>query len=364
MKNLKCLIILLPTILSSCIDDEDWYRLNRFTPPPIQQEGLFIVNEGNFTYDNASLSYYDIDAQEVYNQVFLGTNEIPLGDVAHSMTIRDSLGYIVVNNSGKIYVIHTRSFEYMGKITGLTSPRYIHFVSDRKAYVSDLYARSIAIVDPHLLEITGSIDVRNPDSGFGQHPTEQMVQYQNYVFTNCWSHDNKILVIDTETDELVDSIRVIHQPVSMVLDRYDKLWVLSDGGFPGSPSGEETPGLTMIDAQTRQVEKTYPFDPDDLPSALSINSRRDTLYYINRHVYRHPVRSNAEPELFIESPYTQLISGFRALEVDPYNSEIYLADAVDHVQRGWIYRFSPSGIAIDTFQVGLIPGDLCFKPLN
>lgn len=370
IKNLIYLPLLL-FVVTSCMQDDKLWEVNE-SNNSYPSAGLFITNEGNFMYGNASLSYYNMEEKKVKNLVFFETNGLPMGDVAQSMAIRDTLGYVVMNNSGKIYVINTNTFKCVGKITGLTSPRYIHFLDKHKAYVTDLYAKAIWIVDPlgdyektGIVngKILGKIEVNNHTSKFYQHPTEQMVQYKNFVFTNCWSYDNKILVIDSNTDELVDSIKVLKQPTSLVMDRFNHIWTITDGGYEGSPYGQEKPGLQCIDAESRKVLKTWRFNMDDWPSEVQLNGTKDVLYFLNKHVYRMPASLNADPECFIKNPNaTSQYGGFYGLSVDPYTDEIYVANALDYQQQGVVYRFQKNGTAVDTFKVGIIPGAFCFKP--
>ena len=70
------------------MDDDAWYEMNvldvkfdtSLNNAISRQTGVFVLNEGNFMYDNASLSYYDLDSMKVLNQVFYRTNGVPLGD--------------------------------------------------------------------------------------------------------------------------------------------------------------------------------------------------------------------------------------------------------------------------------------------
>ena len=111
-------------------------------------EGLFICNEGNFQYGNATLSYYDPETKSVQNEIFYRSNAMKLGDVAQSMTIRNGVGWVVVNNSHVVFAIDIDTFKEVGRITNLTSPRYIHFISDEKAYITQIWDNRIFIVNP------------------------------------------------------------------------------------------------------------------------------------------------------------------------------------------------------------------------
>lgn len=355
------IILLWLLLLQGCMQDEDLRQFDRLNTN-LAQEGVFVINEGNFTYGNASVSFYDPATGEVLNDVFYQTNALPLGDVAFSMTLRDTLGFVVVNNSGRIYVMNTSTFRYTGKITGLTSPRYMHFISDEKAYVTDLYTRAITVVNPVTREITGSIDVSNGDTRFNQHSTEQMVQYDRYVFTNCWSYDDKILVIDTGKDEVVDSIVVLKQPNSLVLDRKHNLWVLCDGGYEGSPYGSEEGGLMRVPAGEREARLVHRFAPGESPSGLTTDGSREVLYFLNGGVYRMSIYGDTIPELLVDGPENAFGMGYYGLTVDPATSEIYVSDAIDFVQRGLVYRFDAGGVPLDTFRAGIVPTSFCFKP--
>lgn len=316
--------------------------------------GVFITCEGNFMYGNASLSYYNIENRTVENRVFRRANGADLGDVAQSMTIYDGRGYIVVNNSGIIFIIDPDTFVVTGTIEGLTSPRYIHFVDERKGYITDLYDPRITVFDPTTNLITGHIDT-------GDHPsTEQMVQWDRYVFTNCWSYDNKILVIDTLTDTVVDQIEVGIQPTSLVIDRNEKLWTITDGGYPSSPYGYEAPSLYRIDPSTRLVERRFSFSEGDSPSELAVNGDGSRIYFINDDIWAMDVTAENLPARPLVANKGTIFYG---LGVDPATGDIYVADAIDYQQPGVVYRYSSEGEEIDAFEVGIIPGAFCFKPL-
>lgn len=320
------------------------------------ERGLFICNEGNFQYGNATLSYYNPDTRTIENEVFYRANAMKLGDVAQSMTIYDNRGWIVVNNSHVIFAIDLDTFREVGRITGLTSPRYIHFISDEKAYVTQIWDNRIFIINPRRYEITGYIEV--PRMTMEQGSTEQIVQRGKYLYINCWSYQNRILKIDTETDTIVTELEVGIQPTSLAMDCNGKLWTVTDGGYDGSPYGYERPALYRIDPETMTIEAMFEFKRGDAPSEVQLNGSGDTIYWINDDIWAMDVTATNVPvRPFLDSRGTI----YYGLTVDPVNEDVYIADAIDYTQPGKVYRYTKQGELVDEFYVGIIPGAFCWK---
>jgi DNA-binding beta-propeller fold protein YncE len=312
---------------------------------------VFVVNEGNFMYGNATLSCYDTLKREVQNDLFYKVNGLPIGDVAESMTIHQTSGYVVVNNSGKIYIMDTGNGKYTGKITGLISPRFMQFVNSTKAYVTDLYASKITIVNPTTNQITGSIPCP-------LHPsTEEMVLVGNLLFVSCWSADKTVLAIDTDKDQIVTEITTGEQPCGIVSDRYNKIWVLCQS-FPGN-SSNSIAMLQRIDPVTLKIEKSFSFPSQAKPVKLNIDNSGDNLFYLlGNEVRKMSVTAGSLPDKPIITLNSKILY---SLGIDPANGNIYVSDALDYQQPGIIYRFSGSGNLIDSFKAGIIPGRFCFK---
>lgn len=352
LNPLYSLVILLLASMTGCMKDDQWVR-EHMQPVDINlaSGGVFVVNEGNFMYGNATLTFYDTLRKEVQNDLFYKVNGLPLGDVAQSMSLWKSSGYIVVNNSGKIYVIDTSTGKYTGKITGLTSPRYMHFVNNEKAYISDLYAGKITIVNPISNVVSGVIPCPSHPS------TEEMVQVGNKLFVTCWAGDKTVLVIDLEKDQVKTEIPTGDQPSGIVKDSSGKIWVLCQAS-PGTQS-KSNPLLQRIDPVTEKVDLSLAFPAGAKPVKLTIDGNGDNLFYLSGNdVFKMSALAVVLPVKPIISLNAKLLYG---LGIDPSSGDIYVSDALDYQQSGWISRFDKSGVQKDRFKSGIIPGRFCFK---
>ena len=342
MKNLVKIIIL-PLILTSCLKVPNSQNLN-FT----FKGGVFIVNEGNYRSGNGSLSFYSYDSSKIFNDLFYSINGRPLGDVPNSMAIRGNNAYIVVNNSGKIEVTDQATLISKATITGLISPRNISFINDYKAYVSSLYSDSVAIINLTDNSISGYINLRRS--------SEMIAIIGNKAFISYWTEGKEIMVVNTDNDKVVDSIEVGIEPESMTFDKYGMLWVLCNGGWARQNYAE----LVEINTSTNYVEKTLVFPTKDAsPSCLKIDGNGQTLYYIDNGVRKMDISSTEIPSATFITPDSGQY--FYKIAINPLNSDIFVTDAVDFAQQGYLLLYSSDGKLLSTQKAGIIPGFMYFK---
>jgi len=346
MKNNMLWLFILVLGFSACT------KLNDDEPSfPVDAQlgkGFFVINQGNFTSGNASLSFFNEDSLKMTNNLFYRLNGSPLGDVANSIAFWDDEAFLVVNNSAYIYVIDAKTGVFKRRIAELESPRFVQIIDQDKAYISDFQLKGLAVFNPRTMEPLGIITTGKT--------TEAMVMIDENVFVSNWSNynqttqNNTIQVIDIRFDRLVDSIVVAMEPNSMVVDKNRKIWVLCSGGF----MNEEIPALFRIDPATRSVERRFNFPTiESSPEQLKINAAADRIYFVNKDIYAMEITDEQLPANPVISAGSH---NFFALGLHPVNNTILVSDAGNYVQNGWVFRYHADGILIDSIQAGLIPG--------
>lgn len=339
MRKFSYIFALLLLLAASCKD-----------PPPEPEtvdfsRGILVLNEGNFTWGNASMDFIDADG-EMHRDVFRGANDIPLGDVAQSFAEGNGGIYVVVNNSGKILRLNPSNLLLETEMTGLTSPRHLALVSASKAYATDLYADALSIVNPSTGQVTGQIPVGAW--------TEELLTLGGKVYVTEMGSD-KLLVLDPTTDTLLDSIYVGREPNSMVVDGQGKIWMMCSGGI-----SEELPRLVRFDPLADSVETTFTFsDIDSSPGELEIDADGNTLYFLNGDVFEMEISAANLPSQALISAEGRVLYH---LEVDHGSNAIYVTDAVDYVQQGNLLEYNASGNLLRSWQTGIIPGELLILP--
>ncbi|MCF8275700.1 MAG: hypothetical protein K9J17_03110 [Flavobacteriales bacterium] len=336
MKKLFLLSIASLFVLASCNTDkpDDNPDYESFT------NGVFVVHEGNFQSGNASLSFLNKYNDEMSNDVFTAVNSIPLGDVGQSMVTLGDVGYVVVNNSGKIEAVNLQDLSSKGTISGLGSPRYICMVSNSTAYVSDLFSGVITVFNPQTLATTGSIALNGE--------VEEMVKTPNGVIA-AGTGANQVYKINTLNNAVMDSVNVGVGPTNLAMDANGKVWILTNGGW-----GTEDARLVCIDPVNMHIELTLSFATGEFPSSLRTNAAGTALYWTNGGVYKMEITHTTLPTVSFINAAAYKVSA------DPETDMIYVSDAGDFNSNGHVYSYQANGAAVDTFEVGVIPGEFCF----
>ena len=349
MKILILLISLLLFSINGC-DKEDPPIL---IPPSVSSSGVYVVNEGLFGQNNASLSYKNLEDGTVTNNAYSSANNgNPLGDNANSMTIFGSKGYIAVDNSNKVEIINLNDFKSFGFIDlGMNgSPREIYVKDENTAYVTSLNLDQVAKLDLQTKTVTTRINVgRKPEGIKGANG-------KLFVANSGFGFDNTVSVIDMASDMVVATLQVGLNP-RFVLNGFDNfIYVVCTGSFSDTTIFS---GIYKIDPAANVVVDSVQVKKN--PGEACFTEINKMLVINNDGVVNVDLATKSVSPLISGTAVNSFFGVIYSISYDLLRATIYCGNPKDFTQNGEVVTFDVNGNETGRFNVGLNPGTIVIK---
>jgi len=328
------------------------------TPLGDYDNGVLILNQGNFGQNNSTISYLSNDFETFQANAFNAVNPgIQLGDTAQDLGFYEEKAYVVLNNSDKIEIFNRYTLAPIATISqGLNNPRYIAFANG-KAFVTnwgdgmnpnDDYVAVFSLADNSFLQ---NIPVVEGPERIVAHDSKLYVAHKG-----GFNFNNQISVLNAASNQVQTTLQVGDVPESMVVHN-QLLYVLSSG-LPAW-SGTETAGnLKVINLSNLTENATFTFSTNEHPNHLKIYNNQ-LFYTLDAEVFATNLNFTALPTTPLIEMNPQGVYGIYGFEV--HNNQIFVADAADFNSNGKIYVYNLTGQLLHERTVGVIPTGFYFN---
>lgn len=348
MKKSLFVLILLAVLMTAC-------HKKPVTPdnPTVERNGMYILNEGVWNYNNSTISYYNFDSGEVTTDIFTTVNNRGLGDTGNDLQRYGSRLYCVVNTSENIQVMDLYTAKVVGTVSLVgKSPRRICF-SGTKAYVS-CFDGTVVRIDTASLAVEASVTVGpNPE---GVCIANGKLYVANTGGYNAPNYGTTVSVIDMASFAVIKNITVAMNPSRLYLaPNQQDIYLVSNGDYYTVKSC-----LQKISSLTDEVVRTYNIELNNL--AFYGNSAYLYSYDFSTEEYTIQIFDLTTETIvnnhFITDGTTLNIP--YGIIVNPRNGDIYISDAQYFTVNGDVYCFDQSGKKKFSFEVGVNPSGMVF----
>ena len=309
---------------------------NPSAPEQPVTELIFVACEGNFGASNGSI--YTLkssgDVEFIEN----------VGDVVQSMEVYGDKLIVIVNNSHliKIYDIDEDGLKLPGITisTDNSSPRDLVALND-KVYFTNWNSKDVKVLNLYNYVIEASIQVDGLPESIKSDGSSLWV---GIMMNEDYSSANKVVEINTSTNEVINTYAVGLGPTDLVIDD-GKIYVARtfyDENFTAFY------GSSKIDGNIIE-KKDY---------GLGISCGGSVLKY-NDQIYRSYEGGIAPLETDLEIRSTAKIGSYEPSQV--YSTEIideYIYFGItNYSDLNQVKVIDENGNEINSFEVGIIPGD-------
>ncbi len=319
--------------------------------------GVFVLNQGKYSSNNASLTYYDFATSFASADLFLDKNNRGLGDTGQDMIKYGSKIYIAIYKSSLIEIINAKtgisikSLPMKNDAGTSSSPRSLTSANG-KVYIV-LYDGHVAQLDTVSLAVEKTIAV-------GTNPDASVITNNKLYVANTGGMaavmDSTVSVINLSTFTETKKIKINLNPGTIKADNYGDVYVVSKGNY-GSIPGK----FQRIDAGTDKVTdiavavKNFDIVGDN---AYISNFEYDANWQAaNKTIAIYDVKNEKLVSANIIT--TDIIKIPYCINVDPISKNIYLGVS-DYVNNGKMYCFGQDGAFKFSFITGLNPTKIVF----
>ena len=333
LKNLYLGIIASAFLFASCSNDDD----NNDAPLGVYDNGVLILNEGNFGTPNGSVSYISNDLATFQNDIFkLVNTPTVLGDVAQSMTFSNEKAFIVVNNSNEVEVVNRYTFKSLGTITEkLANPRYSVVLND-KLYVTNSISKAVTVYDTKSYAYVTSIPLNKT--------AEKIVTANGklYVTNAAYGSGTEVTVINPISNTVSKTITLANG-INSIEEKNGSVYVLSGTSTKNTLSKINTTNDTATSIESAAVK-----------SAINMDIDGDKIYYTQgTEVYAISLTATTFSDKALFSVKDSSWSTFYGFGV--IDGKVYSGDANAFTADGTVTIYSSTGTVLKTLTVGRGP---------
>ena len=350
-KRIYFSLLILVVALSACKVED----IKKDDDLPSETVKILVLSEGSFTNNNSTLAYYDLKNKTKDANYFLTQNKRGLGETANDILLYGSKAYIVVNGSSRIEVIeiHTgKSVKQIPMFEGDKAKLPRQIISYKgKVYVSS-FDDTVTRIDTVSLNIDGSLKV-------GFDPEGMCVVNEKLYVANSggleWAngYDKTISIVDLNSFKELQKIEVNVNPVHLHADTQGDIYVVSNGNYDDKPAkfqriNTKTNTVTDINMGVTNFtifeNKAYTYSYDYYTKEMSVQ----VYDCLTEKVINEKFITDGTS---LKIPYS--------IQVDPFNKDVYITDAIDNSVLGDVFCFDQNGkLKFQVKEVGINPNNV------
>ncbi len=341
-------------------------------PEPDQpyDKGVLVLNSGNFSDNNGTISLLSRDSKTIALDVFMKENNRSLAGGVQGYAEVNDKGLILVDNStaGKdvVEIVNARTFKAIATIpsTDIENPRTVVKVSDTKAYItcwdvtgdfSNFYKNPgyVAVIDLVTNKLTKKIPVQNG--------AESIIVVGSEAFVGSTGSGKTLLsVIDIATETVKQTVMIGTNPSVLDVDANGKLWIYANKE------------LLRFNTSTKAIEtrlKVTSPNPEVSPSAFTLSADKRTFYFTSSfYDAKDGFKQKGETYSFAidatsivaDKPFVKRLFG-GGLSVDAQTGTIYAGLIPSYKQAGFVFRYQTNGTLIDSVKAEIAPSKFFYK---